>query len=213
MKRSTTLFTHACMAASALALLPATAHAVDCSFNAASATQSVTFSFAWTDRFVSGNPIPPEFANDPDWIQDTTTQPFNAGHVVSGTGTGGCTIQGQFWIPQTVSQPANGGSPYEIVLTDAAGTQWGLDLTSFASLGGDPRRFTSGSQQVERSTTDVQGTIVYNGVTYNRSVHGYYVDGTATFQQVTAVPEPSTWAMLALGLVGVVAASRRRARA
>jgi hypothetical protein len=57
------------------------------------------------------------------------------------------------------------------------------------------------------------GDILVNGATATSSEFVYSTSGTqGIYELATAAPEPGTWAMLALGLVGLVAFQSRRNR-
>lgn len=66
----------------------------------------------------------------------------------------------------------------------------------------------NGGQPVTLSTPLVGKTFTF-GYAVKKSSEDYYLAGIT----VAAVPEASTWAMMGLGLVGIVAAARRRQRA
>jgi len=85
---------------------------------------------------------------------------------------------------------------------DAAGNMHGLIFNSFFDV------FT---------TIDAPGgigTTTFNGINDLNQIVGFYVDGNGNTNGllVTGVPEPSTWAMLALGFTGLGFAGYRKAR-
>ena len=58
------------------------------------------------------------------------------------------------------------------------------------------------------------GTTTFNGINDRNQIVGFYVDvnGNTDGLLVTGVPEPSTWAMMALGFAGLGFAGYRKAQ-
>lgn len=182
-----TRFTRACAAAALLFASITPAYAENCQFDASQSSRSVSFAFHAT--LGSGtSPLP-------------NPSPFPYSTLTGRDPGADCTFIGLVLLPDR-------GAPWELVLTDGAGSQWGLDLEPFASTGYESWELGNEFLRVDHYTVITTPPRV--PTRYYTEV--YDLTGTATFRQISAVPELSTWALFAVGLIGVGVASRRRER-
>jgi PEP-CTERM motif len=113
-----------------------------------------------------------------------------------------------------ISGPLSFGSGNLLAASTASGDNFGFDANNGSGVLYTPMGYTSGAALSGTATYDNQ-TIATLGLTDGSYVYtwgtGVHADRiTLDVRTVSAVPEPSTWAMMILGFVGVGAMTYRR---